>query len=82
MTKTIMAAVLAATILAAPAAYAQSSILSGKGIPTISAQERQAQEAWWSARTKRETNRRVAACMAMPDCQRGPMMSGTAPSKG
>jgi len=73
MTKTIMAAVLAATMLAAPAAYAQSS----KGIPTISAQERQAQQAWWAARAQR-----MAACMAMPECSDGRMMSAAPSNKG
>jgi len=78
MTKTIMAAVLAATMLAAPAAYAQSS----KGIPTISAQERQAQQAWWAERTARHAERRMAACMVMPSCSDGRMMSAAPSNKG
>ncbi|SEI96345.1 hypothetical protein SAMN05518849_10213 [Sphingobium sp. AP50] len=78
MTKTIMAAVLAATMLAAPAVYAQSS----KGIPTISAQERQAQQAWWAARTQRHAEQRMAACMAMPECSDGRMMSAAPSNKG
>jgi hypothetical protein len=82
MTKTIMAAVLAATMLAASAAHAQSSIPSGKGIPTVSAQERQAQEAWWSARAKHQADRRIASCMAMPECQDGRTMSAATASKG
>ncbi|MFA6115205.1 MAG: hypothetical protein WC729_14495 [Sphingomonas sp.] len=82
MTKTIMAAVLAATMLAAPAAHAQSSILSGKGIPTISVQEREAQEAWWSARAKRQADRHMAACVTMPECQSRQTMSAAPTSKG
>lgn len=78
MTKTIMAAVLAATMLAAPAAYAQSS----KGIPIISAQERQAQQAWWTARAQRQVGQRMAACMAMPECSDGRMMSAAPSNKG
>jgi Ni/Co efflux regulator RcnB len=78
MTKTIMAAVLAATMLAAPAAYAQSN----KGIQTISAQERQAQQAWWAARAQRHTDRRMAACMTMPECSDGRMMSAAPSNKG
>lgn len=77
MTKTIMAAMLAATILSAPAAQAQSSIPSGKGIPTISVQDRRAQEAWWAARAQRHTERHMAACIAMPECQSGRTMSVT-----
>jgi hypothetical protein len=68
MTKTIMAAMLAAATFVAPSAYAQSAAFSGKGVPTISAQEREAQESWWAARAARHTGRRVAACMAMPEC--------------
>jgi len=75
MTKTIMAAVLAAAMLAAPAAHAQSN----KGIPVITVQERQAQRAWWAARVARHAERRMAACMATPGCSDGRMMS-TAPS--
>lgn len=78
MTKTIMAAVLAATMLAAPAAYAQSS----KGILTISAQERQAQQAWWAARAERHAEQRMAACRAMPECSDGRMMSAAPSNKG
>ncbi len=78
MTKTITAAVLAATMLAAPAAYAQSS----KGIPTISAQERQAQQAWWAARAQRHAEQRMAACMAMPECSDGRMTSPATSNKG
>ncbi len=78
MTKTIMAAVLAATMLAAPVAYAQSS----KGIPTISAQERLAQQAWWAARAQRHDEQRMAACMAMPECGDGRMMSAAPSNKG
>ncbi|WEK02167.1 MAG: hypothetical protein P0Y59_10960 [Candidatus Sphingomonas phytovorans] len=82
MTKTIMAAVLAATMLAAPAAHAQSAILSGKGIPTISARERQAQQAWWAARTQRHAKRHTVACMAMPGCSDGRMMPAAPSNKG
>jgi Ni/Co efflux regulator RcnB len=78
MTKTIMAAVLAATMLAAPAAYAQSS----KGIPTISAQERQAQQAWWAARAQRHARQHMAACTAMPECRDGRMMPAASSNKG
>jgi Ni/Co efflux regulator RcnB len=67
MTTTIMAAALAVTMLAAPTAYAQSS----KGIPTISAQERQAQQTWWAARAQRRAEQRMAACMALPECSDG-----------
>lgn len=78
MTKMIMAAVLAATMLAAPAAYAQSS----KSIPTISARERQAQQAWWTARDQRHAEQRMAACMAMPECSDGRMMPAAPSNKG
>lgn len=78
MTKTIMAAVLAATMLAAPAAHAQSS----KGTPVITAQERQAQRAWWAARAARHAERRMAACMAMPGCSDGRMMPAAPSNKG
>jgi Ni/Co efflux regulator RcnB len=78
MTKTIMAAVLAATMLAAPAAYAQSS----KGIPTVTAQERQAQQAWWAARAQRYGKQRMAACIAMPECRDGRMMPAASSNKG
>jgi Ni/Co efflux regulator RcnB len=78
MNKTIMAAVLAAAMLAVPAAYAQSS----KGIPTISARERQAQQAWWTARAQRHAEQRMAACMAMPECSDGRMMSAGLSNKG
>jgi Ni/Co efflux regulator RcnB len=78
MTKTIMAAVLAATILAAPAAYGQSN----KGVPTLSARERQAQQAWWAARAQRHAEQRMAACMTMPECSDGRMMSPTPSNKG
>lgn len=78
MTKTIMAAALAATMLVAPTAFAQSS----KGIPTITAQERQMQEAWRAARAQRHAEQRMAACMTMPECQDGRTMSANPASKG
>lgn len=82
MTKTIMAALLAAATFVAPSAYAQSAALSGKGIPTISVQERQAQEAWWAAHAVRHAGKRMAACMAMPECSDRRMMSAAPSNKG
>ena len=82
MTKTIMAAVLAAAAFVAPSAYAQSAILSGKGISTISAQDRKAQEAWWAARAARHVGKRMAACMTMPECGERRTMSATPSNKG
>jgi hypothetical protein len=82
MTKTIMAAMLAAATLVAPSAHAQFSILSGKGISTITAQERQAQQAWWAARGARHAERRMAACMTMPECSDRRMMSAAPSNKG
>lgn len=78
MTKTIMAALLAATIFAAPAAHAQST----KGIPTLSARERQAQEAWWAARAARHAEKRMAARAAMPECSDRRTMSAAPSNKG
>jgi hypothetical protein len=82
MTKTIMAAVLAATLLSAPAAHAQSAILSGKGIPSISTQDREAQQAWWAARAQRQAERRMAGRMAMPERPDGRTMSANPTNKG
>ncbi|MES1973378.1 MAG: hypothetical protein V4472_13045 [Pseudomonadota bacterium] len=82
MTKTIMAALLAAATFVAPSAYAQSAAFSGKGIPIISAQERQAQQAWWAARAARHAEKRMAACVAMPECGDRRMMSAAPSNKG
>lgn len=82
MTKTITAAMLAAATFVAPSAYAQSAALSGKSNPTISAQERQAQQAWWAARTARHAEKRMAACVAMPECGDRRMMSAAPSNKG
>lgn len=82
MTKTIMAAVLAAATLVAPSAYAQSAILSDKGIPTITMPERQVQQAWWETRAARHAENRMAACMAMPECAGERMMSAAPSNKG
>ncbi len=81
MTKTIMAAVLAAATFVPPSAHAQSAVPSGKGIPTISAQERADQDAWWAARASRLAATRIA-CMAMPDCGGRRMMSAASSNKG
>jgi len=82
MTKTIMAAMLAAATFVVPSAYAQSSALFGRGIPTLSAQERQAQQAWWAARAARHADKRMAACVAMPECGDRRMMSAAPSNKG
>ncbi len=66
MTKTILAAILAAATLVAPSAHAQSAVPSDKSIPTITVQERQVQEAWWAARAARHAERLMATCMIMP----------------
>jgi hypothetical protein len=78
MTKTFIAAVLAATGLIAPVAHAQSS----KGIPTVSMQDRQAQQAWWAKRSARMAERHMAACMTMPECAGARMISGKSSNKG
>ncbi len=82
MTKTIMAAMLAATIFVAPSAYAQSAVFSSKGIPIISAQERQALEVWRAARAARHAEKRMATCMAMPECHDRRMMSAAPSNQG
>lgn len=82
MTKTMMAAMLAAVTFVAPSAYAQFAPLSGKGVPTITAQDRQAQEAWWAARASRHTGKRIAACMAMPECSDRRMMPAAPSDQG
>lgn len=76
MNKTILAAVLAASMLGVPTAYAQT-----KGTLTLTPQQRQAQEAWWSARAHK-TGQKMAACMAMPDCCNRGMMPATPTTKG
>ena len=82
MTKTISAALLAAATFVAPSAHAQSAVLSGKGVPTITAQERQAQQAWWATRAARHMERRMAACMTMPECSDRRMMSAAPSNQG
>ncbi len=82
MTKTIMAAMLAAATFVAPSAHAQSAALSGKGVPTLSTQERQAQQSWWAARAVRHAGKRMAACMAMPECNDRRMPSAAPSKKG
>lgn len=82
MTKTILSAILAAATFVAPSAYAQSVSLSGKGAPAITAQERQAQQAWWAARAERHAERRMAACMVMPECRDRRMTSASSSNKG
>jgi hypothetical protein len=82
MTKTILAAMLAAATFVAPSAHAQSSIPSGKGILTTTVQERQAQQAWWAARGARRAERRMAVCMAMPECSDRRMMSAAPSNMG
>ncbi|MES2056401.1 MAG: hypothetical protein V4564_10710 [Pseudomonadota bacterium] len=78
MIKTMMAAMLAVVTFVAPSAHAQSTGQSGKGIPTVSMQERRAQQAWWAARAER----RMAACMAMPECGDGHMMPASPSNRG
>jgi hypothetical protein len=82
MTKTIWAAMLAAAIFVAPSGYAQSAALSGKGIPIISSQERQAQQAWWASRVSRHAAKRMAVCMTMPDCSDRRMMPAAPSNQG
>lgn len=82
MTETIMAAVPAATTLAAPVAHAQPPMRSGKGIPTISAWQRGAQAARWAAHAQRQADRRMAGCRIQPECRGGRTMSATAASQG
>jgi hypothetical protein len=82
MTKTILAALLAAAPFVATSAQAQSALPSGKGMPIITAQERQAQQAWWATRAARHMERRMAACMTMPDCGDRRTMSAASSNQG
>lgn len=44
--------------------------ITGRGLPFIaSAKERAAQQLWWAMRAERGAQRRMAACVAMPECQ-------------
>ena len=78
MTRMMMTALLAAITLVVPAAHAQSTT----GTPTISVQERQAQQAWWMARAARHAAKRMAASVAMPECGDRRMMSAAPSNKG
>lgn len=58
---------MAAALIGLPALPALAQKAGTTGIQ-LSVQERQAQQAWWAKRAERKTERRLAACMAMPDC--------------
>lgn len=54
--------------LAQEKATATSFAPSGKGVVLITAKDRAAQQSWWAMRSQRGAERRMAACVAMPDC--------------
>ncbi|AYJ84991.1 hypothetical protein D3Y57_02760 (plasmid) [Sphingomonas paeninsulae] len=41
---------------------------SGKGLIPVSAKDSTAQRSWWTMRSQRGAERRMAACVAMPAC--------------
>lgn len=58
---------MAAVLIGLPTLPALAQKAGTTGIQ-LSVQERQAQQAWWAKRAERKAERRMAACMAMPDC--------------
>lgn len=40
----------------------------GTGVFIVSAKQRAAADAWWARRAERRSERRMAACAAMPEC--------------
>ena len=66
MTRMMIAATLAATCLVAPAAFAQTAVPPGRGAPSLTARDRQAQEAWWARRAMRHPRPRKAEFYDVP----------------
>ena len=57
--------------------------LAGKpGAPnfTVSAKDRAASDAWWTERKDRKAQRKMAACMKMPNCKDRQAMPDVSPS--
>lgn len=58
---------MAAALIGLPTLPVVAQKAGSSGIQ-LSVQERQAQQAWWAKRAERKAERRMATCMAMPDC--------------